>query len=221
MVSQRPTGGCRRGTTSTLCCRAGTPTAPRPRTSRPFACWTGCHLGPSAVKAYLLGKQRLRDTPLTAPGPRRPSDTGRPGRARSRARPAASTRRPSREVRVPHRLPRAMPGPLVHLPLPPGGRHAAHRVDPRPRHDQCPPGPSRRPSCWSWAAGWPWCAATSPCSSTTRPTTPDQASRQEARSVADQLWDPHPRQHLLTPTQEGGPGTRPGPPPRPTRQHQP
>jgi hypothetical protein len=24
-----------------------------------------------------------------------------------------------------------MPRPLVHLPLPPGARHAAHRVDPR------------------------------------------------------------------------------------------
>jgi len=27
--------------------------------------------------------------------------------------------------------------------------------------------------------------------------------------VADQLWDPHPRRHLLTLDQEGGPGTRP------------
>jgi hypothetical protein len=43
------------------------------------ACWTGCHLGPSAVKAYLLGKKRLRDTPLTAPGPRRPGETRSPG----------------------------------------------------------------------------------------------------------------------------------------------
>jgi hypothetical protein len=31
-----------------------------------------------------------------------------------------------------------MPRPLVHLPLPPRARHAAHRVDPRPRHDQRP-----------------------------------------------------------------------------------
>ena len=60
------------------------PAAPRPGTlhpdaDRPVACQSGCHLGPSAVKAYLLGKNRLRDTPLTAPGPRRPGETRSPG----------------------------------------------------------------------------------------------------------------------------------------------
>ena len=34
-------------------------------------------------------------------------------------------------------------------------------------------------------------------------------SRQEARTVADHARDPHPRRHLLTHHQEGGPGTRP------------
>jgi hypothetical protein len=38
-----------RTTTSTLRCRAGTPTAPRPRTARPFACWTGSHPLPAPV----------------------------------------------------------------------------------------------------------------------------------------------------------------------------
>jgi hypothetical protein len=73
---------------SVLTVRAGrrpaSPAAPRPGTlhpdaDRPVACWTGCHLGPSAVKAYLLGKKHLRDTPLTAPGPRRPGETWSPG----------------------------------------------------------------------------------------------------------------------------------------------
>src|SRR5512132_4542170 len=71
----------------------GDPTAPRPPTARPFACWTGCHLNPSAVKGRcaLMSARSAFGGPLTAPGSRWPGDTGRPGRARTQARPAAST----------------------------------------------------------------------------------------------------------------------------------
>ena len=80
----------RRGTASTLRWPAG-PCTHRPR---PFAYWTGCHLAASAVKGRcaLMSARSAFGGPLTAPASTRPGDTGRPGRARSRARPAASTR---------------------------------------------------------------------------------------------------------------------------------
>jgi hypothetical protein len=107
----------------------------RPRTSRPFACWTGCHLAASAVKGRcaLLSARSACSRPLTAPASTRPGDTGRPGRARN----------------------------------------------------QCP------------------------------------TSRQEAQTVADHPWDPHPSRHLLTP-QPGRRTRHPsGPPSRPRSQHHP
>jgi hypothetical protein len=57
----------------------------RPRTSRPFARWTGCHLAASAVKGRcaLMSARSAFGHPLTAPASRRPGDTGRPGRART------------------------------------------------------------------------------------------------------------------------------------------
>jgi len=76
----------RREAACTLRCRAG----PCARTARPLACRTGCHLRPCAVKGRcaLMSARYAFGVPLTAPGPRRPGESGRPGRARSTARPA-------------------------------------------------------------------------------------------------------------------------------------
>jgi hypothetical protein len=67
ILSPRPGSAYRRGAACTLRCRAGTPTRlRRPRTARRLACWTGCHLGPSAVKgrcALMSARSALRAVP--------------------------------------------------------------------------------------------------------------------------------------------------------------
>jgi hypothetical protein len=78
--------GCRRTSTCTLRCRLGPCTQP----ARPIPRWEGCHLVPCAVKGRcaLMSARSACGRPLTAPGPRRPGDTGRPGWARTQAHPS-------------------------------------------------------------------------------------------------------------------------------------